>query len=375
MTSQQQQQHPLSFDKFNEFLTHHGYLAQKIYTLFGQCHFIEVLCQSTLDRLLLRVSRDLQFEIPYTSSPVIEMVPVKSEDGYIDDIEDYVAITDRVMEQSYQDVNIHVRVPTEHKGTMSEHLDDVYKRNILMEEMQGNDRVTTKDLVRQIRRLRFCIRGVTHKIALIHAPWITLLSADDKIIVLRASGLPRQTDRRLVVIVELRRFYDRVDIVGNECQQIFDGIYNILSTNQKTHIRNLQQMMETRDRVVKTSERIHQAREAYKQLIENHKQLIGEMLTHEQSTRYDLDNIRLQEPDTMHSEMRHTHRIQALERRLVKMEALKHTILEEAEQVRRIYDRLTLCVDTILFDNIVMLDKMNQNFEALYSLEASIRNK
>lgn len=365
----------LSIEKLQQFTRSNGFQIQRIFTRNGQCFLVEVMSIHTVDYILIHMPEKYRFNISSSSTPTHDMQIVNfDEKTSSDDIDDYAHVSEALIESSYSDMESIV-IPTMRKNklAMSDHLNESYKRNIILKDLEGADSIIVKDIYRQLRRLKYCIQGMSHKLAVMTAPYIGVLDHDDTITIYNADTLKRSKKHKLYIVVDFKMFYDKVNTIEQECSQILDGIYMVLNNNQQLHSKNIKNLMARRDNILSQSDFLQKCKRDFTDFITKYTDLLNELYSYEKSKAYELEQLRSVETNTMHHDMKRTHQKKTLEKDLQKMQKTKQELVQAIQDVKNKNDNLALSIDTILFDNIVMLDKIFKNFEELEKLENSMK--
>lgn len=337
--------------------------------LNGRCQFIELLTQNTVHPILINIPDEYNFMLQ-TSSHVYNLTKVPYKETQGDDVEDYVFISESKVQESYHDMSSHNYLPERHKLPMSEHLNNTYKHHIVLDEMDSKESIIVKELFRQLKRLRYSVHGIQHKIALFDNPFMGILDKHDGIHIYKIENIPRaKAAKKMVIVVNFRIFYDKVAIIEEETSQIVTSIYSILNNNQKTHTRNIDTIMKNRENIILQSNKLLDKKQEYINLLDQHSQLLSELEAYEKNTQHELQQLQIGNADNMHSDMKKTYKKNRLEKKLKGMKKTKTKIIDTMQEIRSKNEHLTLTLDTILFDNIVMLDKIFKNFRTLEKLQ------
>jgi hypothetical protein len=70
----------------------------------------------------------------------------------------------------------------------------------------------------------------------------------------------------------------------------------------------------------------------------------------------------------LHNDIERAHIVGQLESDLQKISAVKRDILDNMTKLRSTYENMSLKMDKVLFDNLVMIHEISKNFEKLGSL-------
>lgn len=365
----------LSLEKLYHFAEVNGYTILKIYTKDSKCHFIEMLSLNKIDFILLYIPEKYNFIIPseLTTYPLQTVYfDENMNENMNDDIGEYTHISESIMEQSYGNVE-NILIPTKTNIPLSQHLNESYKRNIILKDIEGKDNIIIKDIYRQLRRLKYSIQGMSHKLAIMNAPYLGVLTEDDLIKIYSIENLKRKNAYKMYIIINFTVFYDKIKILEEECNQIFEGIYKVLNNNHKLHSKNIKHIMEKKENIQTQSLFLQNVKYDYTKYIKLYCDLLDELYTNQKNKQHDLDQLNSQQIQNVHHDMKRTHQKQKIKKDIRSMEDTKKHIIKTTKEAKTKYQNLILSIDTILFDNIIMLDKIFRNFKQLDELEELLK--
>lgn len=365
----------LSIDKMNYFATNNGYEIHKIFVKDSQCFLIEMMSIHTIEYILVYIPDKYKFNLP-PDTPVYPVRELSMNQTKNDDIRDYTHISESLIESSYSDMKTILDLPSNrHKISMSQHLDESYKKGVIVDDIKGNDNIITQDIGRQLRRLKYCIRGMSHKLAIMNAPYFGVLNNQDEISLYECDILKRGTGhQKMYIVIDFKMFYDKINNLEQECTQIFKGIYAVLNNNQNQHTRNIKTIMDRRDTIFDQSDYLQNCQREFSKYTEQYLELLEELYSYEKSKEHELNEVKrnISESSHIHHDMKRTHQKQKLEKELRSMAVTRRELIKTIQTVKVKNENLTISIDNILFDNIVMLDKIFRNFAELDKLKAEL---
>lgn len=359
----------MTSQKLYSFIEKHEFEIQKIISTPSSL-YLELLTKNKVDYILLKVS-DSQISSPYPY-PIVYFNNIKkcSPKKYKNEIEDYAYASDSFIEKTYSDSKYNIQIPTErYKIPMSLHLTETYKRPVVIDDKQKDERLIQYEISRQLNRLRYCVKGMTHKLAIYQNSYIGLLDEDENIETYQCDKNDLKHDIKLYIIIEFKIFYDRLNLIETDCSQIFKGIYSILTNNQKQHTNNLYKMMEQKEYMNKQIDTIYQRKNNYENYIEQYITLLEELHTYQFQKTTELQQIQSVKANALHNDMKRNNQIRKLEKELQEMNKSRNKLIQIITDMKNKYEQIILISDTILFDNIVLLDKIIKNFDKLKNLQ------
>jgi hypothetical protein len=357
----------LSLDKLQYFLNVNHFVPRRYFLHEGKCILIECMSTKTLHTFMLNIPSTYDFRVSGEDQMFsLEKVPMNQ---LTEDLSDFAHATEHVMESHYSSIESHVELPEHHKRPMKDHLDDFYKQEVLLKDMTKEDTILIKNLYRQVQRLKYCILGIQHTIALIKSSFVVYLDSDHNIVVYRVKrSIPKETSS-FYVVVNFSIFYDKANVIDSEISRIYRGIWKVLNNNQDKHIRNIQEIIERRANIFERSERLSQRKQEYLEYIEKYVELLKTIDDNEKELNKELEELKMSKDDQIHTDLKRVHYKQKLEKKIYKQQKTKKEVMTILEELHSKNQDLTLTIDTILFDNIIMLDKIFKNFKQLNKLE------
>ncbi len=224
------------------------------------------------------------------------------------------------------------------------------------------------------------MKGLPYRLGISEANFMGVLDLNDAVQLYRweagrrregEGGVQTRKYKRLHILIPFKTFYDKVHTVEQDCKQIVSSIHMILSNNQQLHSKNVKEIIDKKEKVLQQTASIQKRREEYEQYISKYTDLLEELYSYQTSKQYELDQLNAFSTDSTHiqQDMKRTHQRQRIEKELRKMDSTKKDLIRTIETLKRENDTMMLMADRILFDNIVMVDKIISNFKQLQDFE------
>lgn len=353
----------LSINKFETYLEHKGFKVRKIFK--HQVFFlIEILSMNSGEIIMLSVPTQYYFEDSPSPDKIFACTPLEVK--ITRELDDYLTVSENSIYVNYNNTNISSSLPQHTTLGMDKYLDDTYKKSIIVEDVKDNDHLIAKTIHRQLHRLRYCIQGAQHKILIISGSVFGFLDDDYKIQMFNCERLSVSDSsyRKILIVVNLKHFYDKNDLIDHEVGQLYEGIYTILNNNQKVHLQNINTIVSKHTDLIKESSLSVHSSNLEKYILQ-YSDLLQELLVYEVEKKKEYVNLQKLNGGNIQAEMKRNHQKTIIEKELKKMNKAKEDIIKNLTALRLKYSTYTLEVDTILFDNIIMLDKIFKNFRLL----------
>jgi hypothetical protein len=360
----------LSIDKLSSFLLSHKFVSQRwFHTDNG--YFLEILSTTTATPLLVFVPSSFNMDVV----ECIHLVKQDTPNVHKDNVEDFTKISEPFIEQSYNNVMGNVQLPTHHKQPLSTHLDSLYDHSILIEDIQSSNEILKKTITRQLNRLKYCIKGMPHRLAYIHSNIFTLLTKNNDIHMFNSSVplLPKDV-AKMYVVVDIQIMYDKIELINDEADQILFGIYKILNHTQTTHVQNIEILLQRFDKIHASSPKLLSYKEKYVGYINEFIVMLGKWTDKYNKVEMDVELMKQAPVGNLHQDMKRTHQLEKLEKNLENCKKNRLELIKTIQDTRTKNEILALEIDNILFNNIVMIDQTIKNFEKLEKLEQSLNS-
>lgn len=300
------------FEKYN-FYCNVFYVVSKT----NKCKFIGCTHSLTGYRILVEISNELNIIFDkYVSSTIDNIIIIEEQSlDNIDTIVDEMYLAKKYKTNDIDNIDI-----------SSHNLNDVlleeYKHNINLNTQSVNFMYNLNDCYNQVNRLKHIISPVTHYGICIESNNI-LVYTELNSTNIKAYKLSKQPieSRILYILLSLDIFYDKRKTIDDIVKNIHNGIINVLNHNFLKQIALLKSLVKKCDESLENIEYIHK------------KQL-------EYESKYNkLDNV--QKIDDVIDRIRLLNKI----------------------------DCIGLCIDKIMFDNIISYNTIINNYELLIKME------
>lgn len=357
----------LSLDKLQYFLNVNHFTPRRYFLFQMKCILIECISTKTLNSFMLSIPSNYDFRITNEEYVYeLEKIPVSS---LTEDMSDFAHTTEHVMESHYQSIEAHVQLPNHHKRPIKDHLDDFYKHEVLLKNMSKEDSILLKDMYRQLQRLKYCILGMQHTIALMKSHYVVYLDTNHDIHVYLVKRIISKETSSFYVAVDFDIFYDKANIIDTEISSIYKGIWKVLNNNQDKHIRNIQEIIDRKSNILERSEHLSRRKQSYLNYIDKYTSLLSRLEDTNTELNKELDELKVSTNNELHTDLKRVHYKQKVEKKIHKLIKTKKEVITILEELHSKNQDLTLTIDTILFDNIIMLDKIFTNFDKFNKLD------
>lgn len=360
----------LSLTKLEKLLVNNSFTITKIFTVDDYCVYIELLSNSTADVTMMYIPSKYNIKAPPSSITWPLTYIDIDENGEIP--ETYTEEKDNFdLEQQYDEVTLDLAVNLDKQKNIEDHLKESYNYPVSLKDISKTDKTALREIFRQLRRLKFCVQNVKYKLCIIYHAYLCCIRRDGTFECFYVSGqkFPIK-NRKLVVTFDLETLYNKLESIAIDVKTIRDGIYKVLDKNQLKNTHSLFNILHFKETVIQSAEKYVKNREKFTQYIINFEKLLQDMVVAEQISLDKLNKIDQQytvdnSVKGLHIDIEKSHMKSKYETELNNIVRLKKEITNHILDIKLQRETLSLQIDKICFDNIVMLDAVRKNFELL----------
>ena len=356
----------LSINKLSKFLANNRLSIKTIYTIGGQCTYLDINCTNGSENFLLYIPS--KYEIPVgDSSDVYSLEYIEvNEDGTIP--ENYAGEPDNNdLEKTYNEIDLSSNLVQE---DMVEHLEESYQHSLSLKDITKKDTNELKAIFRQLKRFKFCVQSLNYKLAITYKNYICCIRRDDTFEGFLIKNFRGTDHRSLKVTIDLESLYKKISSVEIDVRTVKEGIYQVLDKNQFKHTNNLQKLMESRETFGLLCNKIIQKKKVLMDYL-THLQSLLDNLCHVEKANYDkITEIGNNYSNNggikgLHTDIEKSHVIAKYENEISRINTTKKEIVSNIHLVQTSLENVSLKMDKICFDNTVMLDAILKNFVLL----------
>ena len=270
----------------------------------------------------------IRIQSGYTSYQIKEIYDVQNnndiakEYGYDQD--------NKHLESLYQDTHISDYNVSEHKLVSN------YKNTISIEEKKNKENENLKCLYRQVRRLKYSVESLDYKVVIFYKTYICCIHRDNDIQCFYIKGYPHQENININISFDLECFYKKYDTIHDEIVQVKKGIDNILSKNYIINMKYIKSLLQKTIDIDNVHHILISKKQKYQQMLDK------------------LTKLLLQ--------------INRIKNKSSEKVQLKGKIIQNIIKTSNALDNLILLADKILFDNIIMFDKISKNLNLIKNI-------
>ena len=359
---------PLSINKLEKLLALKGFVPNKYFVSHGACVYMEIVSISNADMFLMYIPSKYNLPVPPNDN-VFKIKYVDIEESYDNTADDYAGNPDEeVLERTYGEIDVGTNLKPV-GDNIEGPLEENYKRNISLKDISQEDKKEIKDILRQIKRLGFCVQNVKYKIGIIYKNYLCVVRRDDDLECIRIKNFTSRKTRKLYVLVDLELFYNKMENLSNDMATIRKGLYQILDKNQHSHTRNLQKLLDERKDILMLSDKAYKKKQDYERYLQDLQNMLETMNKTEKDIIIQLYELNDQYNNAgikgLHNDIEKSHQISKLNIEIDKINKIKKEIVKNIFEIQAKREDTVLSIDKIMFDNSVMVEAVLRNFLTL----------
>lgn len=359
---------PLSISKLEKLLSLKGFVPTRYFVMHSVVVYMEIVSITDADTFLLYIPSKYKFVVPKSSS-VFKIKYVDLDESENNTADDYAGEPDEhAVENEYQEIDVKMS-PTVQGNNIGHHLEENYKRSITIKDISSEDLKELKDIIRQLKRLRFCVQNVKYKIAIMYKNYLCSIKRDDSIECFSIKKYRGKACKKLFVTCDLELLYEKMDSLMLNMGTIRKGLYHILDKNHFTHSRTLQRLLDEKSTMVEFSDNAYSKKVEYEKYLKEATEMLAAINKSEKSVLeqiYELnEKYNNQGLKGLHNDIEKSHQLSKLNTELTEIQKVKEEVVKTIFDLKTKREDTMLTVDKIMFDNNVMVECVLRNFRDL----------
>ena len=245
-----------------------------------------------------------------------------------------------------------------------EDLKERYRRNIKLKDLIDEDRLLINCMNRQLERLYYCIENSDYKLLLMCKKYMSIYNGSEFICYKIRNYRDYSDKRQYFFSTSMKPLLKESNIVENNFLQLTKGVQSIIEKNHSIHSKNLKTIIEKNIQIDHICEKIGVYKQKIKAVIDAYRQIFNKLREAEQKILNMMQEESVKIPgQSIGEEMkRNQGKYKHLEN-INKIRVYRGKIQEILTGIKKRYDHIILLSDKILFDNIVMINRIFKNFD------------
>jgi hypothetical protein len=358
----------LSISKLEKLLSTKGFVPSRYFVMHNVVVYMEIISITDADTFLLYIPSKYKFSVPKSNS-VFKIKYVDIDESHDNTVDDYAGEPDEHdVENEYKEIDVQMS-PTLHGNNIGNHLEENYKRAITLNDISTDDIQEVKDIIRQLKRLRFCVQNVKYKIAIIYKNYLCTIKRDDTIECFSIKNYNGRAYKKLFVTCDLELMYEKMDYLMLNMCTIRKGLYHILDKNHFTHSRTLQRLLNEKSAMIELSDTAYSKKVEYEKYIKEANEMLDGINKSEKGVLEKIYylNEKYNNPGLkgLHNDIDKSHHLSKLNSEITDIQKIKEEVVKTIFNLKTKREDTMLTVDKIMFDNNVMVECVLRNFREL----------
>ena len=362
---------PLSISKLTKLLEDKNFTIKRYYKLYGTCAFIEMISDTSSTTFMMYIQSKYEFKVHEPNTYKLKYISLSESDK--EEVSDEYAGSPQedTLEKAYENISLTHQYSKENEN-IEDKLETSYKKSITIKDLETTDSYDVKCIFRQLRRLKYCVSDLRYKLIILYKRYLCVLHRDDSIDCFYIKKFPVGDTpmRELIITFDLELLYENSENIMMDLEQIKTGIDKIFDKNHLAHAKNLQYMLEKRSDIGIVSNNIFVKKTRLRNIIHEHQNLLSRVLQSERFIYAKLTELQEKNVNRINitRDISYVHQKNQYIKELSKLAEIKESIMESILINQAKEKHTTLMVDKILFDNMVMLDRIFKNIQELYKM-------
>ena len=360
---------PLSLEKLENLLNTNGFIPKKFFVINNLIIYMEILSIQNADSFMLYIPSKYDIQIGFRDD--VYKIKEIEIDEYGNIPRDYGGEPDNIeLEKSYDEIDLLTK-PLD--SSMEHNLEEKYKHHLSLKDISKDVTEQLREIFRQLRRLKFCVQNLKYKLCIIFKNYVCCIGRRNTFDCYSIENIQGSSDKKLLISLDLETLYTNFASITVDINTIREGVYRVLDKNNNKHINNISKMLEQKNDLNQLSDIIIKKKTHYSNHLKSLEKLLYTLIQSEKKIVEKL--IDIQERYSceasikgLHVDIEQSHQTSKLEDELSRINVVKQELISNILQVKTKYDNLSLKVDNICFDNIIMIDAILKNFVLLKEL-------
>ena len=355
----------LSLSKLERFLASKEFIAKSFFTIDDNCTFVEVVNINTTDTLFIYINEDYVLDVSKKQDVFkLKAIDINNEE-FEDDIKDkYTREPDNVdIEKEYEEIDI----SESKRQNMEEFLEDNYKKELSIRDINKDDTIRLKEIRRQLKRMRFCVQTIKYKLSIMYKNYLCIINIENEVDLYKIKSYEGEDTRNLYVTIDLENLYDNILTVNSDIVNIRQGLYAIFDKNQRKHLSNFDKMITEGQSIFSYIDKLNRKKIQYEEYLQKLYSMIDTINQSEKEKMEKIQSLReeYESAGGIHSDIQKSHAISKYEGEIEEIKNTKHKVVKNIFNIRNKLDDMVLYTDKVFFDNLVMIDAIIKNINSL----------
>ncbi len=243
-----------------------------------------------------------------------------------------------------------------------ERLNQMYKRGVILKSSKHSTHEQLRSIKNQLYRLKFSIQGLPYKLAIVHDNCLGILNPNDEVFTYTIKNQIKNC-RSLYVVVNLDTIYDHIKTMDLETEQIINGIHEMLTKNQQSHVNSLRTLIQEKETILKQTAKEVGDRNSLLQLQQDYQHSMTKLNRKIKELTHERQNLKEFSSASLHLDMKRNHEIQQLDTKIERLKTAQNKLLKTLKEIQVNVFHQSLLLDDKMFTSMIMIKRIFTNFD------------
>ena len=366
---------PSSINKLQTLLNSNNIVIKNIYLFEKKCIYLEVLCLQNGNKIMVYIPS--KYNININNSDIDSSINIYELEKFIinskNNIEIYTGeVSDQDLTNNYKEILIESNDIENSVVDPENKLESKYQKHIVLNNLIKEDEKYILDIIRQIKRLKFCVEHLEYKIGFKYKHFLVCLTSNNELNYFCIKNYDGKEMISMIVIVNIKDLYNNINKLQSNINDVYSGVYNIISDTQFSHLNNFNKIINYKYNVTTIYKNIELKKQEYDRSILKLEHMLKDLSTANSKTleeisktenKYKEDGIK-----GLHMDIEKSHVLSVYNEELEKIQKLKTQIIQTLLDLNSKREHVYMTLDRLLFDNNVMILTIFKNVGSIESI-------
>jgi hypothetical protein len=359
---------PLSIDKLVSLLGKQKLVPVMYFKLMGTCAFIKVLSFENAEEYLLYIQSKYEIKLPKDIPNVFKLKDIDINEESLEISERYGEINEN-SESNEIDLDYEIN-GNSGTGSLEDRLQEGFKKDVLCHEKIDKDLPDLFSINRQLRRIKLCLSSIRYKIGILYKNYLCVLNRNDEIdfFSIKKFSSEMNSNRKIMIHFDLELFYENQETLTHDIKQVSSGVFKNLDKNQVIQVNSINKILENKQEMNKVISNLMLKKNGFRKKIKESKNLLIKVNDNCRGIMHNINELNLvrnTNRGTISDETTYFQLREKYENKLNKCEKLRMNLQESIISLSQKENNLTLLLEEVGFDNVIMLDRIFSNLGVL----------
>jgi hypothetical protein len=351
----------LSIKKLHLLLNQKGLLVTRHYVLHHNYFIVEAISVKNGEGMLVwipskyKIPSDKELKPGYPHYKV-KLVEFNRDNNIVDKYGNKID-----NEKYYPDIDIDTS-KLEGSNDIEKLLKENYEQPLTLESGGDENIEKIKPLYHQLDRLKHCVKYISYGLTIMSGRYFCITNERNEIESYMIKNCEDNTpNKKLYVILSLENLIVSDHSFEEDVKSIHEGIKKILDKNKNIHSAKFLQFMNRKNEVVEGLERLESFNSKGREMVRRYEEVLNAVTKKESEL---IEKSEISKKGGITNDLLKT----KLEDEIKEISEKKDKIREKILELQDYISDVTLKIDQILFDNIVLLKTIHSNVDKLQKI-------